>query len=759
MATTEIQDISHRRGFRRSASPWRHVTGDDRDLFLIGFVILFVELACIRWFAAYVIFLQFFTNIVLIACFLGMSVGCLRANHGSDWLPRFAPLTLMSLSFAILTGVLYKFWYGFAIDVGDQTAPQFVFFGTEWRNVDLAQFVVPIEVFAGVFFVLITLMFVGLGQVLGRCFDRSPNRIRAYTFNILGSLGGIVAFALMCFAGAPPVWWFLLGFLGVGWFLRQAGQLVVRQIVPLAVACILVGLVGTSVHGATQIHWSPYYMVQFEPANGRDITANTISHQQMVAFDEPGASYSLPYLLLRDSGRTSLQNVLIIGAGSGNDVTHALKNGAGHVDAVEIDPVIQSLGRDYHPDRPYDDPRVEVHLDDGRNFLRRTQCKYDVAVYALVDSLILHSSFSNIRLESFLFTREAFRDVRNALTQDGVFVMYNYFRQGWIVERIARMLEEEFGQEPLIFSLPCSAEISPDESQEGRLTVLVAGNTDAVRDAFDRFGVYWLRNVAGPALQENGFLVDPADQASSATASRDGASAEWLRIAPAVLRRSNPAPEMATDNWPFLYLRSRMIPSLSLRGMAVIGVLSLVMLVVLTPGRRLGLNGRMFFLGAAFLLLETKAVVHLALLFGSTWAVNSVVFFAVLVMILAANLYVATSPALRLKRHYLALFVTLGLGCVVPMEVFLAGNLAWKYGGSCLLVFAPIFFAGVIFARSFRDSKHPERDFGANIAGAVTGGLAEYTSMLLGFQHLLLVAICFYALSAFFGQRRIAQAS
>ena len=48
----------------------------------------------------------------------------------------------------------------------------------------------------------------------------------------------------------------------------------------------------------------------------------------------------------------------------------------------------------------------------------------------------------------------------------------------------------------------------------------------------------------------------------------------------------------------------------------------------------------MFFLGAAFMLLETKAVVQLALLFGSTWLVNSLVFFTALILILLANLYV-----------------------------------------------------------------------------------------------------------------------
>jgi hypothetical protein len=68
-------------------------------------------------------------------------------------------------------------------------------------------------------------------------------------------------------------------------------------------------------------------------------------------------------------------------------------------------------------------------------------------------------------------------------------------------------------------------------------------------------------------------------------------------------------------------------------------------------------------------------------------------------------------------------------------------------------VFAPILFAGVIFAASFKRTIEPDRSFGINIAGAMMGGLAEYSSMLLGFQYVVLVAIVFYAISAI-GLRR-----
>ena len=195
------------------------------DLFLVGFLVLFLELACIRWFAAYVIFLQFFTNVVLIASFLGMSCGCLAARQPRDWLSYFPCIASGTVVAALAMFAVYHYWRGLSIDVGGQASPQEVFFGTEYRNPDVAQFVVPIEAVAAVFFMLIALMFVGLGQVLGRAFDAYPNRVLAYTMNIGGSLAGIVGFSAISFIEAPPVVWFFIGCAGIAYLLHQVGSL------------------------------------------------------------------------------------------------------------------------------------------------------------------------------------------------------------------------------------------------------------------------------------------------------------------------------------------------------------------------------------------------------------------------------------------------------------------------------------------------------------------------------------------------------
>jgi len=299
------------------------------NLFLVGFLVLFLELACIRWFAAYVVFLQFFTNVVLIASFLGMSCGCLAARQPRDWLGYFPFIALGTVVAALAVYAVYHYWSGLSIDVGGQASPQEVFFGTEYRNPDVAQFVVPIEAVAAVFFVLISLMFVGLGQVLGRAFDSYPNRVMGYTLNIGGSLAGIVGFSAISFIQAPPVVWFFISCGGIAYLLHQVGSL--TKLKALALVVLVLGLsVPINWLPWVRIHetrWSPYYMVDHDVVS-RGITVNTIGHQSMVPFASAGSSYSLIHLLQQHSGGAPFRDVLVIGAGSGNDLTHALRFGA-----------------------------------------------------------------------------------------------------------------------------------------------------------------------------------------------------------------------------------------------------------------------------------------------------------------------------------------------------------------------------------------------------------------------------------------------
>src|ERR1700731_3949228 len=115
------------------------------NLFLLSFLILFFELACIRWFGSMVVYLTFFTNIVLLATFLGMSIGCLSASRGRDWLPGVMPLFLWAVFLACGVLWVHSTHGRVMVDVGGQGSPQQVFFGTEYRARDPSSFVVPME--------------------------------------------------------------------------------------------------------------------------------------------------------------------------------------------------------------------------------------------------------------------------------------------------------------------------------------------------------------------------------------------------------------------------------------------------------------------------------------------------------------------------------------------------------------------------------------------------------------------------------------
>lgn len=757
---------------------WR----DGFELFLISFVILFLELACIRWFPAHVLYLTFFTNIVLLASFLGMSVGCLAAGRSRNYLVWTPLLLVVALAAAhaveISSGSFIKF-----VDVGNQASPQQVYFGTEYHSRDLSRYAFPVEILCGFFFLVIALAFLGPGQQLGRALKRWPNRVQAYTLNIVGSIVGILLFAACSWLEIRAFWWFLLAAVGLGYFYFMSPRSrFSRRLLgwsPLtAVLLLLVVWLAASTprhdeyqgQREAQQFWSPYYRIDFKPAD-LSLSVNLIYHQQMVSRNENFPAYALPHLLNRDAGRPPFADVLIIGAGSGNDVSRALQWDAKHVDAVEIDPTIYRLGREYHPDQPYRDQRVAIHLDDGRNFLRSSERKYDLIVYALVDSLVLHSGYSNIRLESFLFTRQTFEDIRRHLKPNGTFVIYNYFRQGWLAARLQKGLDEVFGPgNSLVLTLPYRRVIEPEKATFGDFTIFFAGATAELRNAFSRQPDYWLRNDEPPGPSSpNGFQHQPgpeAIQVSGQPREQGTANASrWQHFGLASVLPVEGGLRTATDDWPFLYLRKPMIPTLSWRGMLIMGGLGLLLIILFIPRQKtrvtepaergalaasLGgaLNVQFFFLGAGFMLVETKAVVTMALLFGSTWVVNSVVFLAVLTMILLANLWALRVRPERLWPYYTGLFVTLALNAIVPLDFFLGMNRSIQLLGSCLLVFAPIIFAGVIFAASFKRTTRPDLAFGVNIAGAMMGGLAEYSSMLLGFQYVVLVAILFYALSA-----------
>jgi hypothetical protein len=153
------------------------------------------------------------------------------------------------------------------------------------------------------------------------------------------------------------------------------------------------------------------------------------------------------------------------------------------------------------------------------------------------------------------------------------------------------------------------------------------------------------------------------------------------------------------------------------------------------------------FMGAAFLLLETKNIVQFALLFGTTWFVNSLVFAGVLV---AVYLAVETARRVRLPPTivlYGLLVASLVLAWVVPQESLLALPVIARFFAACALAFAPIFLANLVFAQRFSDVQNSGTAFAVNLLGAMVGGALEYLSLITGYRVLLIVIGVLYGLA------------
>jgi spermidine synthase len=728
-------------GYRKRMQVSRlSVRRDRTDLFIASALFLFLELTFIRWFPAQILFLTYFTNTVLLASFLGLSLGCLAARQSRDYLALTPVLLVLGIS-----GASAVEWVRLALQdviaVGEnKTSPQMVFFGTEVSTRDVASFVIPIEVVAGIAFLVIAATMIGIGQQLGRRFASMPNAVQAYSINIGGSLFGVVFFQAVSHV-VSPVWWFAVVAVGLLYFLLRQHPRKWWSVAFCCLAPLLLVVPARLTLGVIREKfpvelWSPYYRINYSPES-RAIVVNLLGHQQMVSRNDAFPAYALPYLLNRDTGGQPFRDVLVIGAGSGNDLSRALQwtPADAFIDAVEIDPVIQRLGALYHPDRPYADPRIHVHIDDGRNFLRSTGRQYDLIIFALVDSLVLHSSVSNIRLESYLFTSESFGDVRRRLKPGGLFVMYNYFRQGWIVARLAKTMQGVFGQPPLALAMPSRDLITADQKAEGFTALFSGARSAEIERAFQTKGAYFIPSGVAPSpALPNGFST-PAPPNAMRFSLAKVEIPEDLRV--------------AKDVWPFLYLKNPMIPDISWRGIAVVGCISFALLWAFgwrTSREQLTrMNGAMLLLGAGFMLLETKAIVHMALLFGSTWAVNTVVFSAVLVVILVANYWVLKREPSNSTPYYVGVMAALAVNLLTPLNLLLGmpRMLQAIVGGA--LVLSPVLFSGVIFAIFFRRCKRAEEALAYNTAGAILGGLAESASMVVGFNYLLLIAGIIYA--------------
>ncbi|HBC85714.1 MAG TPA: hypothetical protein DCZ94_02040 [Lentisphaeria bacterium] len=664
------------------------------EIGLISFLILFQELALIRWLPGQVRVLAYFPNLILLGSFLGLGLGCLRAERRS--LLWMWPVSLLILIAA--AGAMSRIVF---------TA------STPSEHLWLLYYDLPKEapVFNSVYFpiiagfILCALTFIPLGQVLANrlnIFQKQSSALWGYFWDLSGSLLGVVAFSFTNLLNSFPWTWFgIIVVLGFTYFIWQKWG---RILYLLMSAGLIVMVVKTE----RAMVYSPYYAISLRESTDQSffiVLANGSFHQVPTKLDrvdtlnfkwqnDAREGYHFPYRLLKHPPRRAL----VLGAGTGNDVAVLLDEGAEEIDAVEIDPVIIKLGQD-HPGHPYSSPRVNVINTDARQYLNNTGKKYDLIVFGTLDSMTKLSALSNVRLDNFVYSTDCLRAAKSHLTSDGGMILYFMASSDYIHTRLIGMLAHTFEKLPLV--------------------------QEKYSSLFNK--IY----MAGPAFSH----IVPQDQEKEALY-----FAETL-----------PKLELPNDDWPYLYLRDRGVSGFYLILISVFLLLGVVSVFFVSPEMKHSfknirtIDTEMFLFGLAFLLLETKLVVAMTLVWGATWLTSAVVFASVLAMILVSTLLTQVKP-MSWRFAMGGLIVTLAATYFIPTQALLVDNFVLRLIASVGYIGTPLFFAAACFALCFKKRSSPNLALGWNLLGAVTGGLMEFLSMAIGLKALSLVALVSYLL-------------
>ena len=667
------------------------------NLALVTFCILVLELALIRWLGTQIRVAAYFANLVLLAAFLGMGLGVGLGRTR----PQLARWALPALA-------LFSVVLGLAKPLGlTQMAfpdPAINLWNTEIQ-LTWFQFIRSALVVTGCFWA-IAAVFMMLGTWVGVFFDALPPLV-AYAADLGGSLLGVVAMAVIAALWAPPPVWIALGALPLLWLLRDWKSAVA--------AVIAVAAATYSVDGA---RFSPYNRIDLTSAPAElgtpaskapeyELSVNRDYHQFLLDLrKDPGANerrdfvrrvYELPFQLNEGPNHSAL----VVGAGGGNDVAAALRRGFSRVVSVDIDPAILYTGEQLHPEHPYSDLRVVRINDDARAYLgRRANVeKFDVVCYGLLDSHAMFSSMSSLRLDNFVYTEEGLADAWRRVKDDGILsVSFSIAAGPWMAHRILGLVKKATGQNPLVLA----------HGYNYGATFIAAKSPDKLH--LDNLGVD--------------------------VRATDGTYPPDVRI--------------PSDDWPFLYLRPNTIPWTYITVFVLVALTATYAVrkvfgnTVFSKGR---FDPQMFLLGAAFLLLETRAVTQLSLLFGSTWIVNTSVFGGVLAMVLAANTVASRLKSYRREVWYGLLTVTLIGLWLLPLDPLFEFDLVARGAIAGLAVALPIFFAGIIFSSELRARGDAAAALGSNLCGAVVGGLLENLSMVIGLRAVVLLALTFYLVS------------
>ncbi len=703
------------------------------ELFLISFVSLYFELLIIRWLSGDVRFFTVFRTFPLIACFVGLGLGCALAN----------PKVFRMCGIAILATVVFE-------KILAVTGIRFQMFPSEgiysWQDmgaINLPNIMLCTEcvllMLAGPFAVMTC-----IGAKLGELFNKFKP-LTAYSIDVAGAIAGSIAFALVSFLGFHPWALIIPAIIPLCYFMLRDKVNWTLGLTPLILAAMTMTYPVDP--PTTETYWSPYQQLTLRPFKQyfspelSDVKepafwTSTDPEKQKASLNVINRCYVMllnlgPYLSSVDLSQKALTDVaankpfnlhlnmearryqlpykfkspgeiLIVGSGTGNDVAAALRNGAIHVDAVELDPVIIDIGKRKHPEHPYASDKVTVTCDDARHFFNKCSKQYDMVILGGLNSQTVVGQGSSVRVDTYVHTKDSIERALRLLKPDGLLMLTSYDTLDWLGERVFATMKAAAGYTPRVFF---------DDTP----------NTNVMWDTF----------VLGTAVK-NGTLTPPPP--------------------PYAEKKFGAMPErVVTDDWPYMY-----VTPVAFDGPYWF-VMTIVLLIAVVSGLPLvrRKNGKrfwqMFFLGAGFLLLELKSISQLSLLYGSTWLTSSIVIDVILLMVLLANFLVSRfgeSAFMKQTVLYPFLFFLLVANYFTPTSSFTAAFPHFvNIGAITVLALLPLFAASLIFSNAFKKVENPSRALAFNLFGAVIGGLLEYAANYTGIRFLVIIAAALYFLA------------
>ena len=701
-------------------------------LFCTSFLSLYLELVLIRWIPTNLKIFAYYSNLLLISALFGIGLGMIISTK----LTRGFLLKIWGLlTLIVLIISMSGFSKGNLIPIS--SSDNFLWNGLSRLTTD-AYGAYSLLV---LIFLLSNALFICTGQLIGFYFRKLENNY-AYSINLLGSISGVLLFSIISSFSTPPFLWFavlsiilsITLYFGLqiekSFKMSQFMTAVVALLIPTMIVFIQNELKPNTI-------WSPYYEISYQTLNipnnkgeivevGANITVNSDSHQQALDLSNSAVAnsdflysrriiYDLPYQIY---GKNP-ENVLILGAGSGNDTAAAIRADATMISAVEIDPEIQKLSS-LHPENPYNNNSVSVYINDARAFIEADNSKYDIITYGYLDSHRLFSTMSSVRLENFLYTEEVITKLKNKLTPGGLLVITYTVHEKWIADRIFSLLKTTFDQDPLVYQ----------------------GNTDSWGT------VFLVRNGEQLSVPEDVLSNTETDIILN---SKDHTWSYHPEISGYIPSDYfDPNVEIPTDNWPHLFMKSKGIPINYLAVLVLVSVfLSFTLFFKANITQAISKhNFSAMLLGAGFALIEIKGINEFALVIGSTWYTNVIIITAILCMSLLANIIIGRYKAFDVRIIIIALFILLIGNTIIPTTAILQ-NL--PYAITILLgairISLPLICSGILFSNLLLKAEKANNLLGFNILGAMIGGVLEYMSLIGGFSLLNYMAILIYLFS------------